>query len=380
MKKRLLFIVAALSAIIVEAQQLRDGHFFKSFTDGQPFVQSAPALFSQWFTLPDDTEWREMSEHTDKLGMTRIEYRQYVSGVEVEHSQVLLHVKDGRVLTANGTVMEQQRTPVRLQRHSMMHRDGTPTDLLGRKLLLIDTDDGYHYATMCTSADGLYKVYHDVDTGEELKRVPLVHSADVPVGTATTTTGKSIYSGYLPLDVTKGANGQYYLYDQQRNILVVWFLTGMWHGAAWNFILWGLYYAFLLMFEKKVLLNWFKRIPKLAADIVGHIYTVVITVFGFAIFYFDKGLFRSLGYLFGIGTAAGTDFFTESILLDNIVLLAAAVFFSIPVIPRLWDRVKDKVPYTAERILKTAVVLVLIGASTVRLVGNSYSPFLYFRF
>ena len=218
MKKRLLFIVAALSAIIVEAQQLRDGHFFKSFTDGQPFVQSAPALFSQWFTLPDDTEWREMSEHTDKLGMTRIEYRQYVSGVEVEHSQVLLHVKDGRVLTANGTVMEQQRTPVRLQRHSVMHRDGTPTDLLGRKLLLIDTDDGYHYATMCTSADGLYKVYHDVDTGEELKRVPLVHSADVPVGTATTTTGKSIYSGYLPLDVTKGANGQYYLYDQQRNI------------------------------------------------------------------------------------------------------------------------------------------------------------------
>ena len=177
---------------------------------------------------------------------------------------------------------------------------------------------------------------------------------------------------YIPL----GGNR----HDQQRNILVVWFLTGLWHGAAWNFILWGLYYAFLLMFEKRALLNWFKRIPKLAADIVGHVYTVVITVFGFAIFYFDKGLFRSLGYLFGIGTASATDFFTESILLDNILLLAAAVFFSIPVIPRLWDRVKDKIPYTAERILKTAVVVVLIGAATVRLVGNSYSPFLYFRF
>ena len=177
---------------------------------------------------------------------------------------------------------------------------------------------------------------------------------------------------YIPL----GGNR----HDQQRNILVVWFLTGLWHGAAWNFILWGLYYAFLLMFEKRVLLNWFKRIPKLAADIVGHVYTVVITVFGFAIFYFDKGLFRNLGYLFGIGTASVTDFFTESILLDNVLLLAAAVFFSIPVIPRLWDRVKDKIPYTAERILKTAVVVVLIGAATVRLVGNSYSPFLYFRF
>ncbi len=177
---------------------------------------------------------------------------------------------------------------------------------------------------------------------------------------------------YIPL----GGNR----HDQQRNILVVWFLTGLWHGAAWNFILWGLYYAFLLMFEKRVLLGWFKRIPKLAADIIGHVYTVFITVFGFAIFYFDKGLLKNLGYLFGIGTAYGTDIFTESILLDNILLLAAAVFFAIPVIPKLWERVKDRIPYTAERILKTAVVVVLIGAATVRLVGNSYSPFLYFRF
>ena len=177
---------------------------------------------------------------------------------------------------------------------------------------------------------------------------------------------------YIPL----GGNR----HDQQRNILVVWFLTGLWHGAAWNFILWGLYYAFLLMFEKRVLLDWFKRIPKLAADIVGHVYTVFITVFGFAIFYFDKGLFKNLGYLFGIGTVSGTDIFTESILLDNILLLAAAVFFAIPVIPRLWEKVKDKIPYPAERILKTAVVVVLVGAATVRLVGNSYSPFLYFRF
>jgi alginate O-acetyltransferase complex protein AlgI len=177
---------------------------------------------------------------------------------------------------------------------------------------------------------------------------------------------------YIPL----GGNR----HDQQRNILVVWFLTGLWHGAAWNFILWGLYYAFLLMFEKRILLGWFKKIPKIAADIVGHVYTVFITVFGFAIFYFDKGLFKNLGYLFGIGTASGTDIFTESILLDNILLLAAAVFFAIPVIPALWEKVKGKIPYPAERIVKTAVVVVLIGAATVRLVGNSYSPFLYFRF
>ncbi len=177
---------------------------------------------------------------------------------------------------------------------------------------------------------------------------------------------------YIPL----GGNR----HDQQRNILVVWFLTGLWHGAAWNFILWGLYYAVLLMFEKRVLLGWFRQIPKLAADIVGHVYTVVIAVFGFAIFYFDKGLFKNLGYLFGIGTASFSDLFTESILLDNVLLFAAAVFFSIPLIPFLWKKFGDKIPYPAQRIVKTAAVLLLIGAATVRLVGNSYSPFLYFRF
>ena len=218
MRKIVLFVVVALSTIIVEAQQLRDGHFFKTFNDGQPTAKAAPTLFNQWFTLPEETEWREVSRQTDNIGMERIEYRQYVSGVEVEYSQVLLHVRDGRVQSANGTVMEKKRTPAKLQRHSIMHRSGTPTDLLGRKLLIIDTDGGYRYATMCISADGLYKVYHDVETGEELKRVSLIHCVNAPEGTSTTITGKSIYSGDLPLDVTMGTDGMYYLYDQQRNI------------------------------------------------------------------------------------------------------------------------------------------------------------------
>ena len=220
--KKLLFVaLMMMCAITVHALQLREGHFFKTFSDVQPMVKAAPALFDQWFALPEDTEWREVSRQTDNIGMERIEYRQYVGGVEVEYSQVLLHVRDGRVQSANGTVMEQQRTPAKLQRNSVMSRGGTPTDLLGRKLLLIDTDEGYRYATMCISADGRYKVYHDVETGEELKRVPLMHSISAPEGTPATITGKSIYSGDQPLDVTKGTDGMYYLYDQQRNIHTV---------------------------------------------------------------------------------------------------------------------------------------------------------------
>ena len=177
---------------------------------------------------------------------------------------------------------------------------------------------------------------------------------------------------YIPL----GGNR----HDQQRNILVVWFLTGLWHGASWNFILWGLYYAVLLMIEKTTLIKWFERIPKIPSKILGHLYTVIITVFGFAIFYFDHDLFRNLGYLFGIGIASLNDLFTASILADNLFLLAAAIFFAIPVFPMLWKKYGERIPYPAQRILKTAVVILFVGASTVRLVGNSYSPFLYFRF
>ena len=84
MKKILLIVVAVLSAIIVEAQQLRDGHFFKTFTDAQQTALAAPEVFSQWFTLPEGTEWRETRRETDNLGMEHVDYRQYVGGVEVE--------------------------------------------------------------------------------------------------------------------------------------------------------------------------------------------------------------------------------------------------------------------------------------------------------
>ncbi|MBQ4354020.1 MAG: MBOAT family protein [Clostridia bacterium] len=179
---------------------------------------------------------------------------------------------------------------------------------------------------------------------------------------------------YIPL----GGNR----HDQQRNIMVVWFLTGMWHGASWNFMLWGIYYAILLLWEKSVLLKVFEKMPKVISFVVTHFYTVFITVFGFAIFYFDKDLIKNLGYLFGVGCTGLTDLYTNSVFMENVILLAAAVFFSIPLIPTVWKALKEKnlIPYTAERILKTVVLVVFIAAATIRLVGNSYTAFLYFRF
>lgn len=179
---------------------------------------------------------------------------------------------------------------------------------------------------------------------------------------------------YIPL----GGNR----HDQQRNILVVWFLTGMWHGASWNFMLWGLYYAFLLMLEKNRLLAAFQKMPKAVSFLLSKIYVIFITVFGFAIFYFDSNLFKNLGYMFGIGTSGMTDIFTNSVIMDNIFLLITACVFAVPVVPFLAKlcRKKLRLSYEAERIIKTAAAVMVILAATVRLCGNSYSPFLYFRF
>ncbi len=192
---------------------------------------------------------------------------------------------------------------------------------------------------------------------------------------------------YIPL----GGNR----HDQMRNIFIVWFLTGMWHGASWNFMLWGLYYGCLLVWEKTRLLPALHKGPDPAChphlaqlctfgkSLFGHVYCTLITVFGFAIFYFDKHFFANMGTLFGIGTIGFTDLFTNAIFASHIWLFIAAVILACPVYPaidRLLHREGHTIPYTAERIAKTVLALLFLGVSTVQLVGNTYSPFLYFRF
>lgn len=216
MKKFLLIVVAALSAIIVEAQQLREGHFFKSFTDAQVTAQAAPEVFSQWFTLPEGTEWREVRRETDHLGMEHVDYRQYVGGFEVEHAIVKLHFKDGMLRSANGNVMEARRSPAKLRRAPLVFKDGTPVDELGRKLLLIYTNEGYRYAMKMLSADGNYWIYIDAESGKELQRISTRYFAEPEKATVT---GSTIYSGEVQMDASFDSDyGVYYLYDQDRNI------------------------------------------------------------------------------------------------------------------------------------------------------------------
>ena len=179
---------------------------------------------------------------------------------------------------------------------------------------------------------------------------------------------------YIPL----GGNRRHHL----RNIFVVWLLTGFWHGASWNFVLWGLFYALLLIFEKKFFLDYLKRIPRVVSFIISKFYFIFITVFGFAIFYFTKNTFVSLGYLFGIGVKSFTDIFTNSVLASNVFLLFGGVILALPFVPWLLKTIgsKLKVSYGFYRYSRTLCELALIALSTISLVGSGFSPFLYWAF
>lgn len=172
------------------------------------------------------------------------------------------------------------------------------------------------------------------------------------------------------------------------NLLVVWMLTGLWHGANWNFVLWGLYYGILLILEKLFLLRWLEKLPAW----IGRLYSLFLVVIGWTIFaQTDMG--ELAGYLkamFGIGVAGvNSDFFY--LLSCNAVLLVVLVLCSID--HRVWlSRLKKGHPaqggniYQAVQasrgltLAKPVLMLVLLVLSYAFLVGDSYNPFLYFRF
>ena len=181
---------------------------------------------------------------------------------------------------------------------------------------------------------------------------------------------------YIPL----GGNRHH----QAFNILVVWFLTGMWHGAAWNFILWGLYFGIIVMLEKYTLLRVSKHIP----SVVLHVYSLVLVVIGWGIFYFDD-FDRMLTFFtafFGQDGVPFDDFFTTSALLDNFWLWIVAVLLSMPLRSAggaVAGKMLGRVPAlhgTAVLMFRTLLTLAVLVLSVALLVGATNNAFIYTRF
>lgn len=180
---------------------------------------------------------------------------------------------------------------------------------------------------------------------------------------------------YIPL----GGNRKHHV----LNLLIVWTFTGFWHGASWNFILWGLYFYVLLVLERLFLGNFLERIPA----VFGHIYTLLMVVIGWVFFYFDdmsrlKSFFWIMIGINGNPFLGVTD---KSVFVNHIPFFILALIAVTPVsqlIKKYFIKLAEKSKSTGlicdASLIVSAIFLWFID--TAALVGSTYNPFLYFRF
>jgi alginate O-acetyltransferase complex protein AlgI len=168
-----------------------------------------------------------------------------------------------------------------------------------------------------------------------------------------------------------------------RNLFVVWMLTGLWHGASWNFVFWGLYYGVLLYVERLGLRALLERLPR----VVSHAYLIVAVMLGWAIFYFEdtSRLVSFASVLFHVAEAPLTTLELHTTLRTHAFWLALALILCTPLpsMARAWA--SDRLAHLGPRWQSLAAADALLNAlflvaSSAMLVGHSYNPFLYFRF
>lgn len=178
---------------------------------------------------------------------------------------------------------------------------------------------------------------------------------------------------YIPLGGNRRGRARQYF-----NLAVVWLLTGLWHGASWNFVLWGLFYLILLVAEKAFLLRLLER--NRLTRVLGHIGALLLVGIGWMIFdHTDLGeAFRIIGGLFGIGTAGFAAATVSWLALRLLPLLAVSVAAATPYPTRLWNRLTGHRP--ALTVLEPVLLVAVLALSVACAVRSDYSPFLYFNF
>lgn len=158
-----------------------------------------------------------------------------------------------------------------------------------------------------------------------------------------------------------------------RNILIVWCLTGLWHGASWNFCLWGLFYGIVLLLEKLVLKKYLDKLP----NIIRHIYTLLVVVIAWVIFNNESlssiaDILKSMFMVHGLGNIDYLNF-VQVLDIKYILALIFGIIFAVPV--------KDKIEKLIKNNYVIDIILIFVFLlSIVSILNSTYSPFIYFRF
>jgi len=177
---------------------------------------------------------------------------------------------------------------------------------------------------------------------------------------------------YIPLGGNKKG-----IFVQIRNIFIVWFLTGFWHGASWNFIIWGLYFGVILIVEKLFL----KRLLD-KTKIIKHVYVILLVIISFLIFSVDNvnDILNGLSNMFMLNDIPVSSKSTLYYLRSNIVLLIISIICATPIIKNLIDKINKSKYKNIFSYLEIIIYMFLLILSTAFLIDASFNPFLYFRF
>ena len=171
---------------------------------------------------------------------------------------------------------------------------------------------------------------------------------------------------YIPLGGSRRGRMRTYL-----NLLIVFTVTGLWHGASLNFLVWGLYYGFFLILER---IGFGKILEKIPA-VFQHLYAILVVVFGW-VFFRAENLQKAVDYIRGMFTASASDWIHFNYLMERqyIFIIIIGIIFAMPVFSRKKEKIEK------QSVLYSVVVLLLFFLSICYMVGSGYSPFLYFRF
>lgn len=164
-----------------------------------------------------------------------------------------------------------------------------------------------------------------------------------------------------------------------RNLLIVFLLTGIWHGASWHYVLWGLWNGFFVLAERKLC----GERKSTSSDWIGRIYTLLVVNFGWVIFRAPDimdGL-RYIRTMLGMRVPDQIDF-TFFWYLDRWsgFMMAAGILCATPILGKIWDRIKRRWNPEIQALLKIAILVALFVFSVLRIVSETYNPFIYFQF